>query len=136
MRGLWLPGVGCNAVGAALSRGIGMGCYPTVRDYIVGPDGEKGGGAMFLAGLISGGVGYGLSTPLWQLKTILQAGVETKGGLYRNGLHGLRSILQTSGIRGLYRGMSALVVRGALMNAGNTLGYGKWDVFPDSTTVC
>eukprot|EP00037_Helgoeca_nana_P015237 m.142494 g.142494 ORF g.142494 m.142494 type:complete len:298 (+) comp22926_c0_seq2:70-963(+) len=123
MAGLWIPGVGCNAVGAALCRGIGLGCYPSVRDWIVGPGGEKGGGAMFLAGLISGGIGYGLSTPLWQCKTVLQAGVETRRPLYKNGLDGLVQIAKAGGVRGLYRGASALIVRGALMNAGNTLGY-------------
>ena len=30
-KGLWFPGVGSNALGAATGRGIGMGCYPAVR---------------------------------------------------------------------------------------------------------
>jgi hypothetical protein len=135
MAGLWIPGVGCNAVGAALCRGIGLGCYPSVRDWIVGPGGEKGGGAMFLAGLISGGIGYGLSTPLWQCKTVLQAGVETRRPLYKNGLDGLVQIAKAGGVRGLYRGASALIVRGALMNAGNTLGYGESKSVPMLTPL-
>ena len=121
LRGLWLPGIGANAAGAGLSRGIGLGCYPAFRDLLVSPE-EKSGVSMFAAGLMSGGLGYGLSTPLWQLKTRLQAGLESTP-LYRNALHGLRTMWQEEGGRALYRGWSALVVRGALMNAGNTLGY-------------
>lgn len=124
VRGLWLPGVGCNAVGAALCRGIGLGCYPTVRDYLVavGGGGEKNAFQMTLAGLLSGGLGYGLSTPLWNLKTQLQAGREAATLPFRNGVEGARVVFGADGIRGLYRGASALVIRGALMNAGNTVG--------------
>ena len=122
MRGLWAPGLGANAAAAALSRGIGMGCYPTVRDWLVGPRRTKSGSVMFGAGLLSGGFGYGLSTPAWQLKTRLQAGLET-GVLYRHSLDGVRQIIRNNGVAALYRGCLPLVVRGALMNAGNTLGY-------------
>lgn len=122
LRGLWLPGIGSNMVGAAVSRGIGLGCYPAIRDTLVGSEGKKGGASMFAAGLVSGGIGYGISTPAWQLKTRLQAGLESTP-LYRNLLDGTITIVKEEGVLGLYRGCSALIVRGALMNAGNTLGY-------------
>ena len=121
VRGLWLPGIGSNAIGAGLSRGIGMGCYPTLRDSIAS---EKSGGTMFLAGLLSGGLGYFVSTPAWVVKTRLQAGMENKANPPKgNGLLIFREIVHQQGMKGLYRGASALVVRGALINAGNTLGY-------------
>ena len=47
VRGLWTPGVGSNAVGAAVSRGVGMGCYPSIRNYMVTILGEKSGAVMF-----------------------------------------------------------------------------------------
>lgn len=118
-RGLWIPGIGSNASGAALSRGIGMGAYPTVRDWI---SPEKSGITMFLAGLVSGGIGYYISTPAWVVKTRLQTGME--GSKYKgNAIRLFYEIFKQDGFRGLYRGSSALLVRGALINAGNTLGY-------------
>ena len=140
VRGLWLPGVVSNALGAATARGIGMGCYPTVRDAITefrgDAPGSKDAASMFGAGLISGGVGYGLSNPFWQMKTRVQAAAGkvvngvcvtgTRAGqppLYRSDLGGMASVARTEGLGSLYRGSSVLVVRGALMNSGNTLGY-------------
>jgi hypothetical protein len=128
LRGLWLPGVGSNALGGAISRGVGtllvfehnfaldigphgcsleaskrvtngiplgcpppltgshcklccntegMGCYPTVRDFVDGlrgPNQSKDGFSMLAAGFVSGAAGYGLSNPFWLLKTRIQAG--------------------------------------------------------------
>jgi len=139
LRGLWLPGVLNNAVGGGLSRGIGIGCYPTIRDAITKLSGgeTKSGGSMFVAGLLAGGLGYGISTPFWVLKTKIQAGLEHKSSLkscggavagakptvYPDSLRGLRMLWHEGRLPGLFRGTGALVVRGALMNAGNTLGY-------------
>ena len=101
-----------------------------------GEGAEKDAAAMFAAGLVSGGLGYGISNPFWQMKTRIQAAAGkvvngvcvtgTRSGkppLYRNGLEGIREVVRTEGPRQLYRGASVLVLRGALMNAGNTLGY-------------
>ena len=71
---------------------------------------------MFVAGLLSGGFGYGLSAPFWQVKTRLQAGLESRP-LYRNTADGLARIVREEGVRALWRGGSALVVRGVLMNS-------------------
>jgi hypothetical protein len=122
IRGLWAPGLGSNAIGAAVARGIGMGCYPTVRKFIIGND-KKNAFTMFLSGIISGGLGYGLSTPMWQIKTRLQASVNKPNPPFRNMFEALPKIFSEGGLRGLYRGAGPLVVRGALMNSGNTLGY-------------
>ena len=120
-RGLWIRGVGFNAIGAGISRGIGMGVYPAFRDWI---SPKKTTGTMFLAGLASGGVGYFVSTPAWVVKTRLQAGMESTTPPRGNGMKVCTDIIQKDGFfKGLYRGASALVVRGALINAGNTLGY-------------
>ena len=42
--------------------------------------------------------------------------------LYANTADGLRYIVRNDGVANLYRGTTPLMVRGALMNAGNTLG--------------
>ena len=143
VRGLWAPGVGSNAVGAAVCRGIGMGCYPTVRDWLdtvrsssSSSSSKKSSSTMFLAGLLSGGLGYGISTPAWLVKARLQAGMETTGGPpYRHGFEGVRHVFAADGIRGLYRGAAALIARGALMNAGNTLGYDFTKTYNQRHTV-
>lgn len=126
LRGLWLPGVGCNAVAAAICRGIGTGTYPAVRDWIVGPGGARTEQAaqMFIAGLGAGAVGYGVSTPFWVMKSRLQAGMEGKQH-HKSSLEGLRSIWHTAGLAGLYRGAGVLMVRGAMMNSGTTLGQSR-----------
>ena len=65
--GLWGSGLLANIGASAGSRGIGIGAYPVVRDtltMVAGKD-EKSAPVMFLAGLLSGGTGYGLLTPLW-----------------------------------------------------------------------
>ena len=118
--GLWMRGVGSNAVGAAVSRGIGMGAYPTLRDSLAK---EKSSGTMFMEGLLSGGVGYFVSTPAWVIKTRLQAGMESTKPPKGNGIQVAKEIVHREGLKGLYRGASALIIRGALINAGNTLGY-------------
>ena len=85
----------------------------------------------------AGALGYGISCPLWQMKTRLQAeaGLLAADGktmatgrraglprLYANTADGLRYIVRNDGVANLYRGTTPLMVRGALMNAGNTLG--------------
>ena len=112
-----------------------MGCYPAVRDVLCGMQHgdsaaqraeRKSAAPMFLSGLLSGGLGYGVSTPAWLVKSRLQAGAESSAGAppFRNGVDGLRAVFGgPRGVRGAYRGAGALVVRGGLMNAGNTLGY-------------
>ena len=77
LRGLWLPGIVPNAAACALARGVGLGCYPSVRDALVDLRSSRSSSdrtddraddrtrtskdalTMFTAGLISGGVGYG-----------------------------------------------------------------------------
>ena len=131
--------MGANVVGAFVCRGIGFGCYPTVRDAIAGPvtdTNRKSPLAMFSAGLLSGGFGYGISTPMWQMKTRLQASTgrlvdgkyvtglcKGQRPLYSNFVQGMSQIAKQEGFAQLYRGGSALIIRGALMNSGNTLGY-------------
>jgi len=129
--GLWLPGVVSNACGGAISRGIGMGFYPTIRDKLSEYNGttEKNTFSMFTAGLISGSIGYWLSTPFWVVKTRIQASKEISKYSsistykYKNMFDTFSQTYRCEGVKGLYRGSSCLAVRGALMNSGNTLGY-------------
>jgi hypothetical protein len=105
--------------------------------------------AMVTSGFVSGAIGYFISTPLWALKVQAQAHPE----LCRNAATvtaaataapaapaapgsaaGVRHVTAAAtfsfsdlwgdgGVRGLFRGASPLVVRGACLSAGNMLGY-------------
>ena len=133
-RGLWVPGVGAN-FGAICVSSVGrVGCYPYVRDGLLNAVGlEKNAGVMFVAGLLAGAVGYLVSSPVYQVKTLAQA----EAGLLENGVFATgasvgqapryASLVQGLGTLKrdghLWRGAGALVVRGALLSAGMQVGY-------------
>ena len=129
-RGLWLPGVNANFWGIGVSSVGRVGCYPYVRDGLLQAVGatEKNAGVMFVAGLLAGAVGYLVSSPVYQVKTLAQA----EAGLLENGVFATGASLgkaprYASLVQGLgtlkrdghlWRGAGALVVRGALLSAG------------------
>ena len=128
-RGLWLPGVNANFWGIGVSSVGRVGCYPYVRDGLLKAVGlEKNAGVMFVAGLLAGAVGYLVSSPVYQVKTLAQA----EAGLLENGVFATgasvgqapryASLVQGLGTLKrdghLWRGAGALVVRGALLSAG------------------
>ena len=109
--GLYLVGLPQNCMAVSLSQGLRIGLYPAVRDTIVGP-GDLRPDLMALSGLLSGCVGYLLSTPLFLLKVRAQASAET----------GKRPLLPRT-ILGYWLGSSPTVARGALLTAGQMAGY-------------
>jgi hypothetical protein len=131
INGLWKPGISANIMGAALSRGIGIGFYPTILSKLTNnwdnrdnwdknnQTVKKTPFRMFLAGTISGGIGYSLSCPFWLIKTRQQSSKFN----YKSVFTGLKKIYSLEGYKGLFRGAGGLAIRGALMNGGNTLGY-------------
>jgi hypothetical protein len=138
VRGLWAPGVVPNALGIGISSMGRVGCYPFVRDLMVGQSSSEKPSAltMFGAGLVAGGAGYFVSSPVYQVKTLAQAeaGLIGADGILTTGArkghaavhHGksLLSSLRTLASEGaLFRGAGALVARGALLSAGQQLGY-------------
>ena len=138
-RGLWAPGLSANFWAVFVSSLGRVGLYPSVRDALVAlRGGRKTGLDMLLGGAVAGGLGYWLSTPIFQLKTRLQAeagaldaasGVLLTGqrkGLppsYPSWLAGARAIAREGGARALLRGAGPLVARGAALSAGMQLGY-------------
>ena len=133
-RGLWLPGVNANFWGIGVSSVGRVGCYPYVRDGLLKAVGatEKNAGVMFVAGLLAGAVGYLVSSPVYQVKTLAQA----EAGLLENGVFATGASVgkaprYASLVQGLatlkrdghlWRGAGALVVRGALLSAGMQVG--------------
>mmetsp|Transcript_4243 Transcript_4243/g.12054 ORF Transcript_4243/g.12054 Transcript_4243/m.12054 type:complete len:294 (+) Transcript_4243:69-950(+) len=115
--GLWRPGFVATMSAMATSGGIRMGCYPHLRDW-AGGGAAKTPGLMFGTGLVAGAAGYWVSCPLFQAKTRLQA-LGTSTGTTRE----LLALWREGGARGLFRGAGPLVARGALLGAGQSLGY-------------
>jgi len=110
-RGLHSVGLGLNQLAVGLSQGLRIGLYPSVRDTILAP-GTVNPTAMAAAGLLSGSLAYAIATPLWLLKTRTQVAAQLK-----------IPIEWPTSVRGYWIGCSPLVVRGALLTAGQMAGY-------------
>ena len=115
LRGLFLPGQPFNCLAVASSQGLRMGLYPTVREAITG-----GGTAssvrpdlMAVAGLTSGSLAYFVSAPLFLFKTRSQASAQL-------GAASVPALPPTFG--GYWVGCTPMVVRGALLTAGQMAG--------------
>ena len=115
IKSLWGTGLGTNMSSVAVSSGVRLGCYPLIRDVMLGGE-EKTPMVMWLAGFVSGSMGFLLASPLFQSKVLLQRYTP----MHRNGLDVLKDLHS----RGrLYNGASVLMVRGAFLSAGAALGY-------------
>ncbi|GAB5367323.1 hypothetical protein AAMO2058_001220500 [Amorphochlora amoebiformis] len=139
IQGLWKPGLIVNGLAASVSVGTRMGIYPFLRDGMIAKlqHQTKHPGVMWFAGLLPGMFGYWVSTPLWQIKTRIQAeaGIVDSLGVLTTGIrkghpptirslsHGLVTIYNTQGLGGLYRGAVPLMIRGGMMSSGQFLGY-------------
>ena len=133
--GLWRPALLTNASSIAVSGGLRLGFYPIVRDAL---GKHKTPVIMFTAGLATGAAGYAISCPIFRLKTKMQAeaGIIGADGVLKTGwraghapevlgqglLCGLRT-LGRGGVTALWRGGGVLAARGALLSAGQLLGY-------------
>lgn len=142
LRGLCLPGVTANVAFCTMNGAVRVGTYPVIRDAItpfVGRGAADAPQTMLAAGLLSGAVGYFIPTPFQLLKVRLQGidaglvcsttGRLTTGAragempLYRSLRVGLHRVYEKEGVKGLWRGGSALTFRGSLHSAGHLCGY-------------
>ena len=119
LRGLCLPGQPYNSFAVALSQGLRLGLYPSVRDRLLSMRSTDGKAAVMqpetlLAGFLSGSLAYFLSAPLWLLKTRAQAAAQ---------LGALAVAPPPTRLSSYWVGCGPLVLRGALINAGWTSGY-------------
>jgi Mitochondrial carrier protein len=121
INGLWRPGVGANALGMGLSSGIRFGYYEPVRNALMG-DSQKSYQHMVLAGLVTGSVGYIITTPFHLLKTTIQAEKGSKSPYVTDFVSGVQRIFRQGGLTSLYRGAIPLSSRGALFTAGQLMG--------------
>ncbi|KAL1511072.1 hypothetical protein AB1Y20_005895 [Prymnesium parvum] len=110
-RGLHRPGLLANVAAVSISQGFRMGLYPFVRDALQ-PRGAARPELMLLSGVISGSIAYTLAAPLYLVKVRSQADVQLK-----------RPFEWPASVRALWVGSTPLVLRGALLTAGQMAGY-------------
>lgn len=112
-------GLGCAYVYQLLLNGCRLGFYEPMRHGIASffyKDGTKQNlGINMFCGAASGVIGAAAGSPFFLVKTRLQSfsrfrpvGTQHQ---YRGAWHGLNQIYSTEGIRGLYRGVSAAMIR-------------------------
>ncbi|KAK5083787.1 Mitochondrial oxaloacetate carrier protein [Lithohypha guttulata] len=118
IRGLY-RGIGCAYVYQILLNGCRLGFYEPVRAFTTNlifkdPNVQSLGVNVF-TGASSGILGAMAGSPFFLVKTRLQSyspflpvGTQHR---YKNALDGVKQIYQAGGVRGLYRGMGASMVR-------------------------
>ncbi|KAI1841765.1 hypothetical protein JX265_007131 [Neoarthrinium moseri] len=118
LRGIY-RGIGCAYIYQVLLNGCRLGFYEPMRQTLASvllKDGAKQNlGINMFCGASSGIIGAAAGSPFFLVKTRLQSyskfvAVGTQHE-YRNALDGLRQIYGAEGFRGLYRGMSAAMIR-------------------------
>ena len=118
VRGIY-RGLGCAYVYQILLNGCRLGFYEPLRasttKLIFGDSNVQSLGVNIFSGAASGILGAMAGSPFFLIKTRLQSyspflpvGTQHK---YKNAFDGVRQIYSTEGVRGLYRGMGASMVR-------------------------
>ncbi|KAJ9639040.1 uncharacterized protein PV06_07402 [Exophiala oligosperma] len=118
IRGIY-RGIGCAYVYQILLNGCRLGFYEPLRaagTKLIFKDANiQSLGVNIFSGAASGILGAMAGSPFFLVKTRLQSyspflpvGTQHK---YRNAMDGIRQIYSTEGVRGLYRGMGASMVR-------------------------
>jgi len=121
-KGLWFPGCLAHMGAVSISSGIRLGFYPTIRDLIA-EDEDKNALHMWSAGFIAGAAGFWLANPLFQAKVRIQASLMQSGSNHKGLISSINNTFESEGVKGLYRGSTVLMARGALLSAGAQLGY-------------
>ncbi|KAK9772661.1 putative Mitochondrial carrier domain-containing protein [Seiridium cardinale] len=112
-------GIGCAYIYQILLNGCRLGFYEPMRhslaSVILKDSTKQNLGINMFCGASSGIIGAAAGSPFFLVKTRLQSfskfvAVGTQHE-YKNALDGLRQIYGSEGIRGLYRGMSAAMIR-------------------------
>ena len=118
IRGIY-RGIGAAYIYQILLNGCRLGFYEPIRgtlsQLLFKDDKVQSLGVNVFSGATSGMMGAMCGSPFFLIKTRLQSyspmlpvGTQHK---YRNAIDGARQIFSTEGIRGLYRGVSAAMVR-------------------------
>eukprot|EP00435_Cladocopium_sp_Y103_P029284 s1487_g7.t1 len=125
-RALWRPGLPVNMCAVAVSQGLRMGLYPTARDtlQLLAPSkNSKSGASMLGAGLAAGSVAYFIGAPFWLVKTRLQAAQQFIAEGRKTPALAFAEVYPDARSDQKRFRCSPLIARGALLTAGQMLGY-------------
>ena len=96
--GLWRHAIFTNPFGIGMTGAFRIGAYPTVRDATCKFLGrEKTPTLMFVSGFMCGMSGFWIATPMFQMKTRLQAEAGLPNPQYRHLFNGLPKIYREEG---------------------------------------
>lgn len=118
VRGIY-RGIGCAYIYQVLLNGCRLGFYEPMRKTLTSlvfkDEKTQSLGVNMLCGASSGMLGAAAGSPFFLVKTRLQSfspflPVGTQHN-YRNAVDGLRQIYRKEGVRGLYRGVDAAMIR-------------------------
>ncbi|KAI2642760.1 mitochondrial carrier [Xylaria nigripes] len=118
LRGIY-RGLGCAYIYQVLLNGCRLGFYEPMRNglasILLDDGGKQNLGINMFCGASSGIIGAVAGSPFFLVKTRLQSyspslpvGTQHE---YRNALDGMRQIYKAEGVSGLYRGVSAAMIR-------------------------
>lgn len=128
---LW-SGLGPSIARGMAYGGIRLGAYGPIRDAMASAAGADGASSSFglkvAAGITSGGLAAGLTSPLEMLKTKQQAGAN--GGALRV----VRDVVARDGVTGLWRGAAPGVARAAVLTAAQAATYDAGKAYVQSVT--
>eukprot|EP00640_Fibrocapsa_japonica_P003063 CAMPEP_0113953094 /NCGR_PEP_ID=MMETSP1339-20121228/90794_1 /TAXON_ID=94617 /ORGANISM="Fibrocapsa japonica" /LENGTH=262 /DNA_ID=CAMNT_0000961801 /DNA_START=75 /DNA_END=863 /DNA_ORIENTATION=- /assembly_acc=CAM_ASM_000762 len=98
-------GLAPTLVGSLPKAGIRFGANAQFKKMLAGPDGKVSTKSQFFAGLMAGAIEATLATtPIETVKTKL---IQTNSGF----VSGIRQVMATEGIGGLYQGLQATVLK-------------------------
>jgi len=104
--------------------GLRVGCYPTIRDFIVG-DSSPSLKNRITAGLITGAFGIIIASPCDVVKVKLQSQVRNSSNTntYKGSLEAYNKIYKVEGILGFYSGLTPNILRCSIMNSAELASY-------------
>ena len=122
--GLWAPGLKATCLREMSSSGIRAGFYPQMRDHmedLIGRDVHAPLLKRVLAAMSTGWLSAILSNPIDVVKIRMISDGATQR--YAGVVSAFRSIVQQEGVQALGKGISASVLRGTFISAGELATY-------------
>jgi dicarboxylate transporter 10 len=128
--GLWAPGLKATCLREMSSSGIRAGFYPKMRDHMdefIGKDVDAPTLKRVLAAMSTGWLSAILSNPIDVVKIrMISDGAHQR---YAGIVNAFKHIIETEGIRALGKGVSASVLRGTFISAGELATYDQGKTF-------
>jgi solute carrier family 25 (mitochondrial dicarboxylate transporter), member 10 len=128
--GLWAPGLKATMLREMSSSGVRAGFYPEMREHmdeLIGKDVDAPTLKRVLAAMSTGWLSAILSNPIDVIKVrMISDGARQR---YAGIFAAFRDVVQQEGVRALGKGISASVLRGTFISAGELATYDQGKTF-------